>query len=525
MKLFITAFLIFTSILNVFGQNQNISGGDVFDGEPFLAVNPANPQHIVVAWMGYVPFNRIVIKTTVSFNAGKDWSPENYLPHTNALFGAADPSLAFDNSGNMFVCYIDFSTMIDSGVVYVRKSTDGGLNWGPPVEVIDAHDDPGQYPVDRPWMAIDRSGGTHDGNIYITTMPPNVFGPLQPPFHPYFTRSVDGGNSFEPYQYLDSAGWLAGTMIQQPMPAPDVSANGTFHAVYPSWVFSQNLQPQYIIASSTDAGDSFTYNTVFSTGEVLSDSLAKRGYLLKSNPVNPNHLVFLNLGIDHGDADVFMYESFDAGVNWSSAIRVNDDPIANNRMQDLIWADFDDDGDLVVSWRDRRNGADSTYTTTSEIWAAVRRKDSTTFSANFKLSDLQVPYDTILAESGNDFMCIELIDDTLTAVWGDTRDGYLNIWMQRMSIDGTPMSIRQVAVGKVPSVTVSPNPFDSEVRLSGISLREINVFDENGKLVFASHNPETFVALRLDLAHLPDGTYLFEIATTDGVVSEKVVKN
>ena len=51
----------------------------------------------------------------------------------------------------------------------------------------------------------------------------------------------------------------------------------------------------------------------------------------------------------HGDIDVFMSESFDEGAIWTSGIRINDDPIANNRMQDLLWADFDVNGNLVVS--------------------------------------------------------------------------------------------------------------------------------------------------------------------------------
>jgi hypothetical protein len=52
-------------------QNTNISNGFVFDGEPYLAINPNNPQHMVVAWMGFKMSNQIVIKTKVSFNGGQ----------------------------------------------------------------------------------------------------------------------------------------------------------------------------------------------------------------------------------------------------------------------------------------------------------------------------------------------------------------------------------------------------------------------------------------------------------------------
>ena len=40
-------------------QNQNLSNGNVFEGEPFIAINPTNTQNIVVAWMGFVAANGI----------------------------------------------------------------------------------------------------------------------------------------------------------------------------------------------------------------------------------------------------------------------------------------------------------------------------------------------------------------------------------------------------------------------------------------------------------------------------------
>ncbi len=515
---------ILMSITLAFGQNQNISGGNVFDGEPYISINPNNPHHIVVAWMGFVPFNRIAIKTKVTFDAGTSWSNATNIPHAHPLYGSADPSLEFDNSGNVFLAYVDYNAGIDSGAVYVAKSTDGGITWTSPVEVINAHSDEGKYPVDRPWIAVDRSGGTFDGNIYVTTMPPNIFGPLLPPYNPYFIRSTDGGATFQPWKYLDTIGWLAGSLIFQPMPTPAVSANGTFHAVYPSWFRPQNIFPQYFIASSGNEGLNFSYNVVFTAQNAFTDTLAKKGYLLITNPANANHLAFLHLGVDYGDADVFLRESFDGGVNWTSPVRVNDDPIGNNRMQDLVWADFDNDGDLVVSWRDRRNGTDDSYATASEIWGAVRWKDSTGFSANFRISDTIVAYDTILAESGNDFMCIKFVDDTLSAVWGDTRTGKLNIWFQRMTLNGTIVSIRQLSSENMPDVETYPNPAVSEVTIKGKNLRKLEVFDETGREASITIDKTDRNNWKIDASYLARGIYFFQITTKEGMVTKKIVK-
>lgn len=510
----------------MFAQNANISNGFVFDGEPYLAVNPNNSKHLVVAWMGFKLNNQIVIKTKASFNGGQTWSVANYAPHTNPAYGSADPSLAFDDAGNVFLCYIDFDDLIDSGSVYVRKSIDGGLNWGAPVEVINAHSDAGKYPVDRPWISIDHSGGIYHGSIYITSMPPNVFGYIPPPYHPYFIRSTNGGNTYEPWIYLDSPGWLSGDYISNPFPSHSVSANGIFHAAYPSWVFTQNLYPQFVLASSSDGGNSFLYKTIMdlSGNTAITDSLAKNGYLLLSNPSNANHLAFFWLLNNYGDADVFFLESYNNGSLWTTPVRINDDPIGNKRVQDLVWADFDTDGDLVVTWRDRRNSSDSTYTTSSEIWGAFRHKDSTHFSPNFLISDAQASYDTILASAGNDFMCVKFTNDTINAVWGDTRNGRLNIYFQRMSINGTTLSSQQISSEIIPILTISPNPASDFITIEAKNIKQLTFFDSFGKVLLKIDNSIAKNEMTFNIKEFSSGNYILRVLSEDGIQTGKIIK-
>lgn len=517
----LTLFLIAPS----FGQNQNISVGNVFDGEPYLSINPNNSQHIVVAWMGWKLNNRLVIKTKVSFNGGQNWSVTNNLPHTVSTYTSADVSLEFDNNGNIYSSYIDFTGYDVSplnGGIYVCKSTDGGLTWGNPVEVITLNSDPNKRPIDRPWISIDQSSGVNQGNIYITSM--NAKGATAP-YNPYLIVSTDGENSFNQWRYLDTTNWLAGSYIPQPMPTNCVSANGTFYTAYPSYVPSQSLYAQFILASSTDRGNSLSHNNIFFLATSVTDSLAKTGYLLIADPADANHLVFLYLDVTYGDIDVFMRESTDAGLSWSTAIRINDDPIANNRMQDLIWADFDNDGDLVVAWRDRRNGTDSTYATSSEIWGAIRNNDSVNFSLNFRISDTIVVYDTILAYSGNDFMSIKLVDDTLNAVWGDTRNGKLNIWYQRMSMTGQLLSIKQLSSEYISDIKVFPNPLTSRVTIKGKNLNKVAIISESGKVMLVKQNLNGIENLVVDLSDLSKGIYFVQVITSKRIIVKKIIKH
>ncbi len=502
-------------------QNTNISTGFIFDGEPFLAANPNNPQHLVVAWMGFVPLQNVCIKTKVSFNGGVSWSNTVVIPHTHSSFTSADPSLAFDNAGNVFVAYIDFNKSNDTGLVYIRKSTNGGISWGNPVQAIHTDDDPGKMPVDRPWMVIDRSGGTYDGNIYITSMNPEIFGQIPPPYHPYFTRSTDGGNSFHALRYLDTTNWLSGSQILQAMPTPDVAANGTFYAIYPSYVALQNPLPQFILARSTNGGASFTHNSVYASAVTFNDPLAKKGYLLRCNPANTQHVAFFFLSTLHGDADVFMLESTNGGNTWQAPKRINDDQIGNDRMQDLVWADFNTSGHLAVAWRDRRNAPASTYTTSSEIWAAVRHKDSVNFSPNFTISDAAPAYDTVLSGSGNDFMSLQFVHDTLHAVWGDVRTGKLNIWYQRLDVKGKLLSKELLSSEDVPQVKIFPNPTAENVFIQAHALQHITIYDASGKILYsqpASENSFTF-----SLQGLPKGLLFFSFTTETGTTSRRIL--
>lgn len=525
MKLILITFLIWILSIGTNGQNQNISNGSVFDGEPYLSIDPDNSQHFVVAWMGWELNKRIVIKTKVSFNAGKTWSIANNLPHTTASYTSADPSIAFDNNGNIFISYIDFTGYDVSplnGGIYVCKSTNGGLTWESPVEVITLYSDPDKRPIDRPWISIDHSTSVNQGNIYITSM--NAKGATAS-YNPYLTVSTDKGNSFNHWRYLDTINWLAGSSIPQPMPTNCVSANGTFYAAYPSYVPSQSFYGQFILASSIDGGNNLSHNPIFLSKTSVNDTLAKKGYLIRADPSDPNHLAFFYLDIAYGDIDVFMRESTDGGINWSNAIRVNDDPIANNRMQDLLWADFDTDGDLVVSWRDRRNSTDSTYITSSEIWGAFKSKDSTNFTSNFQISDNSVAYDPILAQSGNDFMCIKLVNDTLNAVWGDTGNGKLNIWFQRIGIDGSILPVHLISSDKNPEIFIYPNPTTSNITISGNEIKIINIFTIEGTLVYSqSHRTIHQKEINIDFSTLPEGTYLIQCETEQGVVTKKIIR-
>jgi hypothetical protein len=313
-----------------YSQNKDISGGAVFEGEPYLAIDPANSQHMIVEWMGY-QFGHgvnLAMKTKVTFNGGKTWGSTVNLPHQNSTYKSADPCMVFDKNGNVIACYIDHRESPDSGGVYIIKSGDGGKSWTGLSKVIDVYADPNKAPLDRPWIAIDNSNGPYSGYIYVTTKP----APWVPaPNRPYFMKSTDGGNTWSQFRYLDATGYLVGSLIQQPMAFPAVTPNGVLHIIYPSYLPSQNVLPGYYLATSTDGGSSFSYKPVIfkKVNGNINDTLPKAGYHLFTDPTDANHIAFI-LPINlYGDLDVFFTETRDNGDTWSNLSRINDDTQGN----------------------------------------------------------------------------------------------------------------------------------------------------------------------------------------------------
>jgi hypothetical protein len=513
------AFCLFSNLLSA--QNQNISNGQFFDGEPFIAINPSNPQNVVIAWMGFV-FNNgtaLTIRVKSSFNGGVSWSSAVNMPHIKSTYKSADVSMCFSQSGTLFLSYIDYRESPDSGGVYVCKSLDGGLSWTAPVQAIDMYADGNEKPIDRPWMTNNPSG-TH---VYVSSMPPSW---IPAPNRPYLVVSTNGASSFQPWRYLDSTNYLVGNLIAQPMPFPAHAGQNTLHLVYPSYVSSQNIFPQFLLATSTNAGVGFQYRSIFAGTNTNQNDTAKISYKIIADPSDSLHLAFIYGNSNSGDIDIFLKETFNGGTNWTNAIRVNDDAANNGKMQDMIWADFDSDGDLAISWRDRRNGAGIGYAQASEFYYAYRHHDSLNFQPNRVLTDSLVSYNNILSQSGNDFMSMAIQNDTIYATWSDTRDGSLDVWFVRVyAPTGAILSTSLVSSGNE-LIQIFPNPASDVLAVklpNQQQIQHIRLLTVSGQVVFESRYATNEAVI--DLKNLPVGIYVAEVESEGKRMTQKFIRN
>ena len=494
-------------------NNTNISNGNLFDGEPYLAINPTNNQNLVTAWMGMKLTNgqfKIAIKTRASFDGGTTWSAVNSLPHLGTGYGSADPTMAFDRNGLLYLAYIDYKQNPDSGGIYVARSADGGLNWDAPSLAFDMYDIANKRPIDRPWLVVDKSTTANAGTLYITTKPAPW---IAPPNRAYYKVSSDSGQTWTAINYVDGTGFLTGNAIAAPMAAPVATANGKLCIIYPSYVQYQNVLPAFYLAKSDNQGQSFAYNTVYTSLPATLDDNLKKGYLLIAHPTDANKMVFITPAGQAGDSDINAHNSTNEGQSWSAAVRVNDDALSNGKAQDMVWAAYNEQGKIAAVWRDRRNAAPNGFWNVGyDFYYAVSDDNGQTFSANQKMSSEFIPFDSIVAESGNDFLSAVYSGDTLYTVWGDTRTGRLNVWFAKtIASTNTTVDINILNESKG-HFQMYPNPAQNQLHIifnKEIKTKQLQVFNAHGQLVHTHHSPQEQHSI--DISRWSSGIYFLKV--------------
>lgn len=158
---------------------QNIIGDAA--NEPSIAVDPTNPQRIVVGWRQFdsVASSFRQAGWAFSHDAGRSWTFPGVLQP--GVFGS-DPVLGADAEGNFYY----YSLKTNPFRCDLFKSVDAGVSWLAPVPAFGG---------DKAWMEIDNISANGKGNIYCTWTSHE------------FTRSTDGGLTFIEPVPMPSGEW------------------------------------------------------------------------------------------------------------------------------------------------------------------------------------------------------------------------------------------------------------------------------------------------------------------------------
>ncbi len=335
-----------------------------YSSEPSVAVNPANPKQVVVAYQ--VPAN-----IAYSTDAGANWRHADDVGPKNFKV-SGDVSVTFDNQGHAILCYIAFNKLgtfnywghaSNTNGIFVRRSLDGGKTWAPrPIVVMEQRKKPGIPMEDKPYIAADTSRGPYAGNLYIAWTRWSLVDSRI-----VLSRSTDDGKSWSTPMEID----------QHPgLPRDDNDslegfdgAVGADSTLYTVWSYGDNIQ----FTTSRDGGRSFSrVKNIVHTAPMMfavQDFERANGFPqiavdARAGDSRHAHLYVTWSDYRNGDIDVFCSTSQNGGKKWSAPVRVNDDPVHDGADQFFQWLTVDPKtGAVSIIFYDRRGDPENRKTT------------------------------------------------------------------------------------------------------------------------------------------------------------------
>jgi hypothetical protein len=219
--------------------------------EPSVAANPRHPRQLLAACQASPTANPQLIATYLSFDAGATWQ-NGALPRPPA--GQAPPSddvtVAFDPQGRGYLCATRASNTPGGRAMWVWRTDDGGRSFSAPVALVPE----GVPELDHPGIAAAAGQAPSQRNVYV------AWAGGADDLHPNnlaFTRSTDGGNSFEHPRTI-----LTDHRRSMASAGPRLAAGprGLVCAACPEAAHqgpSGDVVAQMVAVCSTDAGQSF----------------------------------------------------------------------------------------------------------------------------------------------------------------------------------------------------------------------------------------------------------------------------
>ena len=364
------------------------------ESEETIAVNPLNPDNIVIVTNIVVPAAGLF--AAVSFDGGSTWATRIIGNNDNLGAACCDPSLSFDEFGNLFLTYL-FNV---GNTVPVALSTDGGLNFRPIANIAKPAASKTQTSeerrglfrfVDQPtivaahgevWVVFNGGGPIVATGAAVTGV--GLVGPFSTP------TPVAGTNNCT---YGDVAIGPNGQVMEVCTLTESGQGGGKIYVN----VDPDGLGPAGFAAHSTFVVDTHVGGFDFIPAQPDRSIDAEPG-LAWDRTAGPHrgrvYLVYtLEQKNESDNTDIYVRYSDNDGATWSAGVRVNDDNTSNSQFLPKIALD-PTSGNIAVAWYDARNdlgtgGAgdtDGIPNTDAQFWGAFSTDGGQTFTKNLRIS-------------------------------------------------------------------------------------------------------------------------------------------
>lgn len=439
--------------------SYRIYPGNVSQSETIIVSHPTNPS-ILFASANTIQLSPFFVSEGiyVSTDGGTSWRGTDTCNGSPVQFHGGDPGIAVDKDSRFILTRLGRSPFPG---LYSHFSTDNGLTWSSQRTITT--DD-----LERANLATNTiSTSPRYGHTYA------VYVRFIPPYPVMFTQTTDGAVTWtSPLQINSPSQRCAGGDIAI---GPDGSVNVCWGVVTSTSPFTEVAVG---FARSTDGGavwsvqeSAFPMNGiqgVLSGKQNIRVNGLPRIAADKSGGVRNGWLYIVttqkNLSPAGSDPDIILRRSTNSGVTWSSAIRVNRDPLNNGKTQYFPAIHVDDGGGINILYYDDR------HTTNDSAGVVLSRSlDGGTSWQDYVVSDHTFrpqPIGGLGQGYQGDNIGLTSVGTTLWPVWMDNSTGLYQIWT-------APINLQSVGVtegGGVPALFSlrqnHPNPFNPSTTIT-----------------------------------------------------------
>jgi hypothetical protein len=377
---------------------------------------------------------------------GATWTDQGEL-QASVASQDGDPVLAVDRTSGRFY-YAEIGNIGGRSVIGVARSNDDCRKFGLFVDASPVGSRLGGF-QDKPWIAVDNTGGSNRGNVYVcwTRFGPNTTGEIR------FSRSIDGGATYVNEQVLEPAGTGPFGCNVEVGPAGQVYVVWADRSLFGG---ADDIR----FRSSIDAGQTFAPTVTVSTGnrhpgiDRMRDCRPRGGQQAVMRPtlnsdIRMLHQAWLAVDTTGGrfngnlyvvwasdpvgatdNSDVLFSRSTDGGATWSAAVQVGAGGGETDQFEPNVAVGGR--GTVSIAWYDRRNDPQNNFRI--DVFKTFSRNGGASLDPIVRVTDVDfgVPplnpnFDpAIITCYMGEYIAVEGDAQNFYYLWGDNRNMVTN---------------------------------------------------------------------------------------------------
>jgi hypothetical protein len=349
-----------------------------------------------------------------------DSSPQGLTSPLHGYLAISDPVLTFDRSGNVYYVGISAAgTFTTIGFhLFIAKFVNDGADYAFTTLLP-----PSTYSfADKPWIAVDRSGGPNDGTVYVT-YDTITFSHGAANAGVALIRSTDGGVTYSSPLLAIRQGFFSGVTV-------DVQGRVFVSSLTPG---RSRTSSNIAVAVSIDGGVTFHGHATAADVSTLPSPLpgnSFRDFTVPQIAADDHGVYVVWDDYARANSNVMFTESTDGGVTWTIPLQVND-VITGQHFFSTISVSG---GTISIAWYDSRLGQLSNGTITAlDIFYANSKDGGLTFSPNIRITSTSFnPNMVERADFGDpeifmgDYIQIAASPTAAHVIWTDNREACSN---------------------------------------------------------------------------------------------------